>query len=81
MESTVTAGISAPVIMALIQIAKPYINNDRVYAPLALALGIVLNLAIAVARGADPLDAGLSGLLAGLAASGLYSGGRAVAGA
>jgi hypothetical protein len=68
-----------PLIAALVQVAKAWIGDDRYYPLFALALGLALNLGIALARGGDLPTATLLGLVAGLAASGLYSGGKTLA--
>ena len=73
METTVTAVVSAPIITGLVQVFKPLINNSKVYAPLALVLGIVLNVAVAFGRHNDPIEAAFQGTIAGLAAAGIFS--------
>lgn len=65
-----------PLIAALVQVAKAWITEERAYPLLALALGLTLNVGIAIARGNDVATALLLGVVAGLAASGLYSQGR-----
>ncbi len=72
------AGI--PLIVALVQVAKSWVSEDRYYPVLAVAMGLILNLGIAQARGADLPTAMMMGLVAGLAASGLYSQGKTLAG-
>lgn len=73
-----------PVIVALVQLAKPFVPDDRFHPLLALAFGIVWNTLLALAMGAALPEqiarAALIGVVLGLAASGLYSGGRAALG-
>jgi len=64
------AGI--PIIAALVQIAKGWIVDARVWPLLAVVIGIVLNLVVAGATSGDLWRAGIVGLVAGLAAAGLY---------
>lgn len=68
-----------PLIAALVQVAKSWVTEERYYPLLALALGLGLNVGIATARGGDIATALLLGVVAGLAASGLYSQGRTLA--
>ncbi len=65
-----------PLIAALVQIAKSWVSDERYYPVIALAVGLTLNLGIAYARQSDLPTAVLLGLVAGLAASGLYSQGK-----
>lgn len=73
-----------PVIVALVQIAKAFVLDDRFHPLLSLAFGIVWNTTLALAMGAvlpeQIARAALIGVVLGLAASGLYSGGRAALG-
>ncbi len=62
-----------PVIAALVQVFKPWISDDRWTPIIALALGIIINVGIAVQAGNDVVLAVLLGIVTGLAASGLYS--------
>ena len=74
MEQTAIAAVSAPLIVGVVQVFKPLIPDARLYAVLALALGIVANVGIAYARNGDLIEAAIAGTLAGLSAAGLYSG-------
>lgn len=65
-----------PAIVAIVAMLKPWITDSNLWPPLALALALALNLTVAFARGTDPLEAAAAGLLAGLAAAGLYEIGR-----
>lgn len=81
MEISELIGLAGvPFVIAFVQLLKPFIPDVRVYPLLALATGLALNLAIASALGGDPVRATAAGLVAGLAASGLYSQGKALAG-
>lgn len=80
MDTAATAVISAPIIVGVVQALKGFIPDARLYAPIALLLGIVANVGIAYARHADPVEAAVAGMLAGLSAAGLYSGGKTVVG-
>lgn len=76
--SSVYGMSGVPVIIAVtegIKRAFPTLS-DRWYPLVAWAIALVINLAIAYSRHTDLGVALVSGLLAGLAASGLYSGGR-----
>lgn len=69
-----------PVIVALVEVVKrvrPEVA-DGWYPLFALGFGIGLNLLLGWKLGTDPVVAGVTGLVAGLAASGLYSQARAV---
>lgn len=65
------AGI--PIITGLIQIVKGFNVPDKGLPVVALILGMVLNIVIAVSVGNEILLAVLMGIVTGLAASGLYS--------
>lgn len=69
-----------PIIVALVEVLKVWLPDVRLYAPAALGLGLLLNLVAALALGTDVATGLLYGLVAGLAASGLYSQGRAALG-
>ncbi len=64
-------------IAALVQMMKAFIPDGRWYPPLSVAFGLMINLAAAWSLGgmtrASVVTAILSGIMAGLAASGLYS--------
>ena len=70
------------VVAALVQVCKPLIRDQRFWPVLAVGLGVVWNVGLALAL-SPPLPLGpaiLLGVLSGLAASGAYSGGRALVG-
>jgi hypothetical protein len=77
------AGVAmVPLIVGLVEVVKG-LGLDRRWAPaLAVGLGLTLSLgyraALGVPAGAEWAQAVLSGLVMGLAATGLYSGTRAV---
>ena len=69
-----------PLLVALTQMFKPFVPSARWYPLLAVCFGLVLNLLVAWAMSingrAEWAAAALMGILAGLAASGLYSSAR-----
>ena len=67
----------APVVIALVAIAKRWITDERWWPILALALGVALNVGLATILKVDLATAAAVGLLVGLAASGLYSNAKA----
>lgn len=70
----------AAVVVALVEAAKlawPELG-PRWYPLLALGCGVLWNVALAALLGADPGRAVALGVVAGLAAGGLYSGSKAV---
>lgn len=73
-----------PVVVALVQLAKPFVSDERFWPVLAVALGVVWNVIATVALGGSApgeiARAGVLGVVVGLAAGGLYSGGRTLAG-
>jgi hypothetical protein len=78
------AGVAVvPLIVGLVEMAKGAGLGARWAPAVALGLGLALSLgyraALGVPEGAAWAQAALSGLALGLAASGLYSGTRAVA--
>lgn len=79
MEISDIVGLAGvPVIVAAVELVKPFVADRRFYPLIALALGLVVNLGTALALDTDPRRALLLGLVAGLAASGLYSQGKTV---
>ncbi len=69
-----------PFVMALVQVVKAYVDDKRAYPLVAMAFGIAINLAVGFQTGVSPLLAVLLGVVVGLAASGLYSSGKAISG-
>ena len=69
-----------PLCIALVEVVKGYWTDKRAYPLVAMAAGVIVNVAIASRSGADPLLAVLLGVVVGLAASGLYSSGKALQG-
>ena len=69
-----------PVIVALTEFTKVVLADlpPRWYPLAALGWGLLLNAGVGSYLGADPFLGAVSGVLAGLAAVGLYSGGKAV---
>ena len=69
-----------PFIVALVELVKrsfPGLHGE-VFAPLAVFFGIVMNGAVGYYLEVEPFPAIMTGIVAGLAASGLYSGGKAM---
>jgi hypothetical protein len=75
--------VGVPTIVALVEVAKGMGLGARWAPALAVGLGLALSLGyratLGVPAGAEWAQAALGGLALGLAASGLYSGTRAVA--
>jgi hypothetical protein len=71
-----------PLIVALTEATKRSLPGlaPRWYPVVALAWSLLLNAGLGAYWGRDPVVGAATGLVAALAASGLYSGGRAVAG-
>lgn len=67
----------APVVAALVSaLVKPLTADARFYPPAAIVLGIAFNLLLAAILTLPFLVAVVYGILSGLAAAGLYSGGK-----
>ena len=68
-----------PLILGLVQLFKPFITDTRFYPLIALGFGLAINLVAGWALGAsmatDWVTALFNGIIAGLAAGGLYSAG------
>ena len=68
-----------PLILGLVQLFKPFISDTRLYPLLALGFGLMINLFAGWTLGAsapsDWVTALFNGIIAGMAASGLYSAG------
>src|SRR3990172_9916608 len=68
-----------PLILGLVQLFKPFITDTRFYPLVALAFGLAINLIAGWALGASAssewVTALFNGIIAGMAASGLYSAG------
>jgi len=68
-----------PLILGLVQLFKPFISDTRLYPLLALGFGLMINLIAGWTLGAsapsDWVTALFNGIIAGMAASGLYSAG------
>ena len=69
-----------PVIVALTEFTKVVLADlpPRWYPAAALGWGLLLNAGLGGYLGADPILGAVSGVLAGLMAVGLYSGGKAI---
>jgi Na+/melibiose symporter-like transporter len=80
-DLTAYAGLAGvPLIAGLIQVAKPWVGDKRLWPVIALVLGIALNVIIALARQGNVTVGVVLGIIVGLAASGLWSGPKAVSG-
>ena len=68
-----------PIILALTQLFKPWINDTRLYPFISVAWALAINIGLAIGLGgADRvvlMNAAFLGTMAGLAGSGLYSSG------
>ncbi|WP_238569787.1 hypothetical protein [Dehalococcoides mccartyi] len=75
-KSLVALG-GVPLILGLVQLFKPFVSDTRYYPLLAVAMGLVINLvaswALGVSAMSDWVAALFNGIIAGMAASGLYS--------
>lgn len=77
-DSTVIALATPAAVLALVTLAKRAGLPTPLAAPLAVALGVALALADHYLAGSGGYSAAASGLLLGLAASGVYDAARAV---
>ncbi|MCF7634625.1 MAG: hypothetical protein LLF82_000089 [Dehalococcoides mccartyi] len=75
-KSLVALG-GVPLILGFVQLFKPFISDTRYYPLLAVAMGLVINLvaswALGVSTMSDWVAALFNGIIAGMAASGVYS--------
>lgn len=81
METKEILGLAGvPVIVAMVEGCKLVFPglSPRFYPVLALVFGLLINMGLGWRVGADPVYSLLAGVIAALAASGLYSGGKAV---
>ena len=67
-----------PVVIGLVQVIKPFVADSRFYPPIAVAVAVALNLSAAFLLDGDPRRAAFAGVIAGLAAAGLYDQGKAL---
>lgn len=74
MENTsLLFGLAAvPVIVALVQVAKNFVEDARYWPLIAIAVGVLWNVAVASITNQPLALAGLTGVVVGLAAAGLY---------
>lgn len=72
------AGI--PLVLALVQAFKPFVDDKRFWPIMAMILGVILNVAIACLMAGDMSTGVMLGIVTGLAAVGLYSTPKNVAG-
>lgn len=80
MENTsLLFGLAAvPVIVALVQVFKAFVSDQRFWPLIAIVIGIAWNVAVAAITQQHVAVAGMTGIVVGLAASGLYSVGKHV---
>lgn len=69
-------GFLTPVVIGLVEIIKRWADNSRIAPVVSIALGIGLYWLVLPSVGASEFVIG--GIIIGLMASGLYSGGKAV---
>ena len=74
MENTsLLFGLAAvPVIVALVQVAKNFVEDARFWPIIAIVVGVLWNVAVASITNQPLALAGLTGGVVGLAAAGLY---------
>lgn len=66
--------IYVPVIVGVVTAVKPFLDDRRWHAPVSIGVGIAMHIATAATiQPADIRLAVINGIVAGLAASGLYS--------
>jgi len=65
--------LGVPFIAAIVSLFKPWVPDKRYYPIIAVVLGIVLNVGLAVNQGHSVVLGLLLGIVVGLSASGLYS--------
>lgn len=67
-------GLAAvPVIVALVQLFKPFVADGRYWPLIAVVCGVAWNVAVGYITAENLAVSGLTGVVVGLAASGLYS--------
>lgn len=76
--SSIVALGGVPLILGLVQLFKPFIKDTRFYPLIAVAFGLIINLIVGWALGIDWVPAIFNGIVAGLAAGGLYSAGSTI---
>jgi hypothetical protein len=79
MELMVDAAVVG-IIVAVVQVAKPFIPESRLWPMLALVLGLAWGIGSRLSQGGDVVQGVLIGLGTGLAASGAYSQGKTAVG-
>ena len=74
-DSVVLIAVFTPIILAVVSLAKQWVANSKWYPIVSVLVGIILAVSFS---GLTVSFAVLLGVLAGLSASGLYSGAKAV---
>ena len=64
---------SVPVVLAVVQFLKPFIDDKRFYPLVGMIVGVAFNILVGLALSLPIAQTALVGILAGLGASGLYS--------
>jgi predicted RND superfamily exporter protein len=78
-NTTLLFGLAAvPVIVALVQVFKAFVTDERFWPLIAIVVGVAWNVAVGYITRQDLAVAGVTGIVVGLAASGLYDVGRGV---
>ena len=75
LEQVVNIG-SAAVVVGLVQATKPFVSDERWWPWIAIGWGLVVNLGGALVLHTELPAAAFYGVLAGLAASGLWQAGK-----
>lgn len=71
-NALLTGFAAIPVIIGLVQIAKGFIEDARYWPIIAIVVGVLWNVAVASITNQPLALAGLTGVVVGLAAAGLY---------
>ncbi len=64
--------LGVPIVFGLVHVAKAWVTDSRWYPVMAMGLGVFWNVALAIVMHTSLGDAGIMGIVVGLAASGLY---------
>ena len=73
------AGLAGvPIVIALVEACKRWVQDERWWPPLAIVWGVVLNLALAYILHTEYPTAVVVGVVTGLAGAGLYDSRRTV---
>jgi hypothetical protein len=64
---------SVPIIIGLVQVFKLWVKDTRLYPLFSIVLGLAFNIAIGIYTATGIPEAAVMGVIAGLAAAGMYS--------